>query len=161
MMRRPISAVLLIFFLLTGCSQKIYPSDFGFTLRSALRLFEEQGIDTNPAERPLFETINARNGAIFYVDEELVRIYEFTNEEDFKKGVKDLTILRTFPKRELLVIETLSEKAIEIFMDTPIEPDGLELDEEGNLPSDADGARDPYTRQDVNSHPNQKKEEAE
>lgn len=107
--------VFVLFFLLAGCGNKVRPSDFGFTLNVALRAFHEAGADINEDKRPLYELVNARDGAIFYFENELVRIYEFEDEEAYEKGVKDLTILGTFPKRELLVIETQSEKAIEIF----------------------------------------------
>lgn len=103
---------------LTGCGNKTRPSDFGFTLNTAVRAFYDAGADINEDQRPLYELVNARDGAIFYFENDLVRIYEFENEEAYEKGVKELTILGTFPKRELLVIETKSEAAIEIFETT-------------------------------------------
>jgi len=114
-MKKFSAIIAAVLFLLVGCENKTRPSDFGFTLSTAMRAFYDAGADINEDQRPLYELVNARDGAIFYLDNDLVRIYEFEDEKAYEKGVEDLTILGTFPKRELLVIETQSEKAIEIF----------------------------------------------
>ncbi|MCL1949115.1 MAG: hypothetical protein FWF59_05240 [Turicibacter sp.] len=114
-MKKFATALFTVLLALGGCANKTRPSDFGFTLNVALRAFHEAGADINLDKRPLYELVNARDGAIFYFENDLVRIYEFENEAAYEKGVKELTILGTFPKRELLVIETLSDTAIEIF----------------------------------------------
>jgi len=108
-------AIIFMSLLLVACGNKTRPSDFGFTLSTAMRAFYDEGADINEDQRPLYELVNAKDGAIFYLDNDLVRIYEFENEAAYEKGVEELTILGTFPKRELLVIETQSERAIEIF----------------------------------------------
>lgn len=110
--------LILLSLLLVACGNKTRPSDFGFTLSVAMRAFYDEGADINEDQRPLYELVNARDGAIFYLENELVRIYEFEDESAYEKGVEELTILGTFPKRELLVIETQSQRAIEIFETT-------------------------------------------
>ena len=104
---------------ISGCSNDTSDSEAGFTLKSAIRAFENEGAIIDLNQRPMYELVNAKDGVIFYHNNELIKLYEFESEAAYEKGVEDLSILGTFPKRELVVIETDSSKCIEIFNNAP------------------------------------------
>lgn len=106
-------------FVMTACANETKPLENGFNLQSAIRAFQKEGIEIDFEKRPLYELVNARDGVIFYYDDEVVRLYEFENETTYQKGIDHLSILQIFPKRELVVIETHSQKAIDLFRSCP------------------------------------------
>ena len=88
--------------------------DEGPTLENAIKKYKEKGIKAEK-ETPSYEAIFAKNGVIFYIGDEPVKIYEFENEEMFEAGSEALAGLRDMPRKGLLVLETANERAIEIF----------------------------------------------
>lgn len=85
------------------------------TLQSFIDAFEKEGIDVDSNEKPMFSLIKAKDGIIFYIDGDPVKIYEYENEEDFKKGVEALPDIGNWEKNGRFLLETTSEKAKEIF----------------------------------------------
>jgi len=114
-MKKFLMLVMLLVVTLAGCSNETKEQEVGFTLKSAVRAFENEGALIDLNKRPMYDLVNAKDGVIFYHDNELVKLYEFESEAAYEKGVEELSILGTFPKRELVVIETNSGKCIEIF----------------------------------------------
>ena len=95
-------------------NDNIGTDDNNITLENAIEHFKAEGIEVDE-EKPAYETISARNGAIFYIDDEPVKIYEFENEERFETAGETLAELRDMPRKGMLVLETENERAIEIF----------------------------------------------
>lgn len=62
--------------LLAGCGND------SVTLDTYISAFEEQGIVVDKNEKPLFGMIGAKDGVIFYIDNEKVAIYEYEKESN-------------------------------------------------------------------------------
>ena len=85
------------------------------TMQSFIDAYEKEGIEVNPDEKPMFSMINAKDGVIFYVDNEPVKIYEYATEEDIEKGIETLPDIEDWEKNGRYVLETTNEKVKEIF----------------------------------------------
>ena len=114
-MKRQLILFMLLIIVISGCSNGTKDDTASFTLKSAITAFQNEGCTIDLNQKPLYEFVNAQDGVFFYLDDELVKLYEFESEEAYVQGIEDLSIIETFPKRELVVIETNSPKAIDIF----------------------------------------------
>lgn len=86
------------------------------TLSEAIALYEAEGIEVDPEKQPSFLMIYAEDGVQFDIDETTVKIYEYASEEEYQEAVEKFgEVLAGWPKRGLVVIDTESEKALEIF----------------------------------------------
>lgn len=108
------------FFFLSACSSPS-PED-AFTLQDAINVFEEEGHRVARNEQAPFHEINARDGVVFYINNDPVRIYEFSNERNFNRGARLVRDLGTFsqpldnwPRIGLVVLETHNSDAIALF----------------------------------------------
>jgi len=52
---------------------------------------------------------------MFYMGGSAVRIYEFASEANYEKGCKILKGMKKFPKKDLVVLDTDSKGAKQIF----------------------------------------------
>lgn len=77
--------------------------------------FEAEGIEIDSNEKPMFSMISAIDGVIFYVDNQPVKIYEFENTDDIKKGEEALPQVADWERNGPFVLETSNEEAKEIF----------------------------------------------
>jgi|GEM_PF-1002827 len=114
-MKKLLLTIVLLLIVISGCSNEFENTEVGFTLRSAINAFENEGAEIDLSTKPMYELVNAKDGVLFYHDDELVKLYEFESEQAYEEGVEGLSILGTFPKRDLVVIETDSDRCIEIF----------------------------------------------
>lgn len=105
--------VLSILLTLAACSEEKTSSDL--TLQSFIDAYEAEGIEVNVDEKPMFSLIQAKDGVIFYIDNQPVKIYEYATEKDIDKGIEALPVVADWNKNGRFVLETSNEKAIEIF----------------------------------------------
>lgn len=107
--------LLLLFFatlFLVACGAS---DDSNITMDSFKQAFENEGITVDTAEKPLFQMINAKDGVIFYNQENVVKIYQFESSKDLKAAKDANTFMIDWPENGLFTLETSDSKAIEIF----------------------------------------------
>ena len=85
------------------------------SMQDAISKFKESGINVNLEEKPYFSMIGAKDGEMFYLDNSPVKLYEFKDEKSYKQALKNFSTLEQMPKKGLVVIDTNSSKALEIF----------------------------------------------
>ena len=85
------------------------------TLSNVIAVYESTGLTIDKEEKPLYALVNAKDGVIFYIDDLPVKLYEFESEAAYDKGIGLFPILADMPKKELIVLDTGNEKAIQIF----------------------------------------------
>ena len=85
------------------------------TLNDFIEQFENEGVEIDTNEKPMFSLISAVDGVIFYVDDQPVKIYEYESSDDIKKGEEALPQVADWERNGKFVLETSSEKAKEIF----------------------------------------------
>lgn len=96
---------------LTACGGK----ESNLTINDFKAAFEKEGIPVDLEEKPFYQMINAKDGVIFYNDEEVVKIYQFGSSKELKEAKKTYEIMQDYPEKGLFVLETKDEKSIEIF----------------------------------------------
>lgn len=92
------------------------PQNSELSLDDAIDAFLELGFEIDPNEKPFFQMIMASDGVMFYDDNLPVAIYEFADRDELLEGKEIFENLVGFHINGLLVIETLSEEAMNIFM---------------------------------------------
>lgn len=85
------------------------------TMQSFIDAFENEGIEVNIDDKPMYSIIYADDGVIFYIDNDPVKIYEYATEKDIEKGIEALPDMKNWEKNGRFVLETTNEKAKEIF----------------------------------------------
>jgi len=83
-------------------------SDFNQAYVDAGYTLEEQ-------DQPAFDLIGAIDGTMFYVDNKVVKIYEYSSEKDLEDARKEFDIIADWPSNGRFLLETSNEKASEIF----------------------------------------------
>ena len=66
-------------------------------------------------DKPAYAAINASDGIIFYIDNDVVKIYQYKDEEKYKKALEDFAFVKTLPKNGMFVAESSSNKLLEFF----------------------------------------------
>lgn len=90
------------------------------TMSDVISRFEEEGLKIEISEdKPLFQLIGAKDGIMLYIDNNLVKLYEYENEKKYKEALqdstKDIYMLKSMPCKELIVLDTKYQKIIDIF----------------------------------------------
>ena len=90
------------------------------TMADVISRFEEEGLKIEISEdKPLFQLIGAKDGVMLYIDNNLVKLYEYENEKKYKEALqdstKDIYMLKSMPCKELIVLDTKYQKIIDIF----------------------------------------------
>lgn len=86
------------------------------TISDVISKFKTEGIQINLEEnKPIFSMIGAKDGEMFYLDNDPVKLYIFESEKKYKEALSEYPILGNMPKKDLVVIDTNSSKALEIF----------------------------------------------
>jgi hypothetical protein len=100
--------------LFLGCSSD-KASESNLTLDDFIKAYTEQGIEVNKEKKPVFSLIKASDGVIFYVDNKKAAIYEYPSEKDMNEVIKDQKLMEQWTKKGKFILESKSEKAINIF----------------------------------------------
>ena len=106
--KRIIAVFVIVSIFLTACSSK-------FTLEKAIEQYEKYGVDVSEKQKPYYQMIGAKDGVMFYMGGDVVKIYEFASEADYQKGIKILKAMKKYPKKDLVVLDTDSKGAKEVF----------------------------------------------
>lgn len=77
--------------------------------------FTNEGIEIDKNEKPLFSMIGAKDGIIFYVENQPVKIYEFDSEKAMEEAEETLPAMKDWGRNGLFLLETSNEKSKEIF----------------------------------------------
>lgn len=106
---------------LAGCGEK--ESD-ARTIANFINAYEDADIEIDEADKPMFTMIGAKDGVIFYIENEVVKIYEYESEKDLEKArEKYNNIIDDWENNGKFLLETNSEDATKIF--TSINKDGM------------------------------------
>ena len=95
---------------LFGCSSLDSPD-----LDDYIEKFTSEGIEIDKDEKPMFQLIAAEDGVMFYIDNEVVKIYQYASNKELKEGEERLPDMKKWKRNGLVVIETSNSKALEIF----------------------------------------------
>lgn len=109
-MKKIILLFLTVLFL-TSCGG----NESNLTMNDFKEAFENEGIAVDLEEKPIFQTINAIDGVIFYNDVRVVKIYEFKSQKEFKKAKKTYDFTEDWYENGVFLLHTKDEKSIEIF----------------------------------------------
>ena len=107
--------LLLLCFILVGCSFTKTEGNKNVNFDSIIGAFENEGIEIDKNEKPMFSMIGAKDGVIFYVESQPVKIYEFDSEKTIKEAEEALPAIKDWDRNGLFLLETSNEKSKEIF----------------------------------------------
>lgn len=86
------------------------------TISDVITYFEQNNIEVNLEEtKPYFTLVGAVDGEMFYLGEDPVKLYIFSDEKSYNQALKDYPILENMPKKDLIVIDTKSPQALDLF----------------------------------------------
>lgn len=107
--------IFLIFIIFVASIIFINSNSNNISIQDAISKFKEAGINVNLEEKPYFSMIGAKDGEMFYLDNSPVKLYEFKDKKSYKQALKNFSTLENMPQKGLVVIDTNSSKALEIF----------------------------------------------
>lgn len=108
-------ALVVLLVAVVGCSSA-EAENKDLTLDKFIEAYQDEGIEVDPAEKPIFQMIEAKDGVIFYVDKQKVAIYEYASNKDAKKAKSDAgDMMKDWHISGSFLLETSNEKAIQIF----------------------------------------------
>lgn len=112
-MKKLVGLCLLVLFIsiTAGCSS----NEDNLTLDTFIKAYQDQGIEVDPEEKPMFQMVQAEDGVIFYMDESKVAIYKYSSSKNLKEAKTEYEVMEDWKKNGLFLLETSNEKAIEIF----------------------------------------------
>ncbi|MEK4854787.1 hypothetical protein NST04_33465 [Paenibacillus sp. FSL H7-0756] len=118
-----IVCLLLVF---SGCSSSNETDDL--TMDKFIEAFNNSGEDISSGmssdekdfvdkeKKPMYQMIGAKDGVIFDIGKDVVKLYEYESNAKIKKAVKSFDpLMEDWPIRGKFILETHNEKAIEIF----------------------------------------------
>lgn len=86
------------------------------SLSDFIQAYQNEGVEVDPEKKQQFETVNASDGVIFYMDNKPVKIYEYKSLKDLEKAQKDFAdMMEDWPTNGKFLLETKSEEAVAIF----------------------------------------------
>jgi len=85
------------------------------SLESFVKAFEDAGYEVTDKDIPAFQMIQAVDGVIFYIDGSPVKIYQYADEDAYKKAVEGFPMLEDMTKNGLFVAESSSQELLEFF----------------------------------------------
>lgn len=90
------------------------------TIDTFVKAFQESGVEVDAGEKPAFDMIGASDGVIFYIDNKVVKIYEYKDIKALSDTQKQYgELMETWTTNGKFILETSSEKATEIFAGVP------------------------------------------
>lgn len=107
--------ILLVLSLIIGVTACSGGDKSTATLGTFIKAYTDAGVKVDAKEKPVFAMIGAKDGVIFYMDEEKTVIYEYSSEKELKKNKEDNSLIKDWPSNGRFLLETKNQKAIEIF----------------------------------------------
>ena len=78
--------------------------------------FQSEGVNVElESTKPYFSMIGAKDGEMFYLNDEPVKLYIFESQQAYEKALNEFSILENMPKKDLVIIDTNSSQALDIF----------------------------------------------
>ena len=115
-MKRTLFLLTLMVLVIAGCSSSDSSSgESQLTLQDFIKAYQDQGVEVDPSEKPLFEMLGAKDGVIFYMENSPVKIYEFDSVKSLKKAVSEDGMIKDWPQNGRFLLETKKQEAIQIF----------------------------------------------
>ncbi|AWP28709.1 hypothetical protein [Paenibacillus sp. Cedars] len=105
---------LLLLVAVVGCGSA-ETENKDLTLDKFIKAYQDAGIEVDPEEKPMFQILKAKDGVIFYVENQKVAIYEYASNKDAEKDLDTHDQMADWPRKGAFLLETKNEKAIEIF----------------------------------------------
>lgn len=89
----------------------------GKTLKMAdfTQAYTDAGVKVDTNEKQAFSMVYAKDGVIFYMDNDPVKIYEYSSTKELDKAKKDFVFVNDWLVNGLFALETDNDKAKEIF----------------------------------------------
>ena len=105
---------IVVMAVLVGCGSTT--SSVGKTLKmdDFTQAYTNAGV-TVGTEKQAFSMVGAKDGVVFYMDVNPVKIYEFASSKELDKAKKDFSFIADWPVNGLFALETTDAKAKEIF----------------------------------------------
>lgn len=104
--------VAFVIMVMSACGSK---DEKVVSLDQMIKAYQDAGIEVDPAEKPMFEMAQAKDGVIFYIDNQKVAIYEYASKKDADKVKKEDEIMKDWPQNGNLILESKNDKALQIF----------------------------------------------
>lgn len=89
-------------------------------MESFVKAFADEGITVDVSEKPLFTLIGAKDGVIFYINQQKVAIYEYESKKQLNEVISQLPLpdIATWQTNGNFLLETQNELAAKIFNKT-------------------------------------------
>lgn len=106
-------AVVMLAVMLAACGGS---KKDGRVLGDIIQVYADNDIEVDENDKPYFQMIGAKDGVIFYIDTSVVKIYEYESEKSLSEAQETYKdVVKDWPVNGKFLLETSSEKAIEIF----------------------------------------------
>ncbi len=121
-MKRKIAICLITVIMLVlcvGCNSNTGGASTETTDERSLSDFNQAYVDAgytlDRQSQPAFDLIGAIDGTMFYIDNKVVKIYEYASDKDLEDACKEYDIIADSPSNGKFLLETSNEKATEVF----------------------------------------------
>lgn len=96
-------------------------------LETFKQAFIDAGFSIERESEPIFSMIGASDGTMFYINDQVVKIYQYESEDDLKSSQEEYSdIVSDFLANGCFLLETSSEDAIKVFNSVDISADPVE-----------------------------------
>lgn len=103
----------LLFLICVACSNK---KNDERTLTDFTKAYQDNGVEITGEDKPYFSMIGAEDGTLFYIDQSVVKIYMYSDEDALKKAQDDYSdVITGWDTNGKFLLETNNEQAKEIF----------------------------------------------
>lgn len=103
--------IIALMITLVGCAS----ASKDLTMADYTQAYTAAGVTVDPDTKQEFETVYAKDGVIFYMDEKPVKIYEFDSKNELDQAKKEFKFVADWTVKGLFALETNYDKAKEIF----------------------------------------------
>lgn len=86
------------------------------TLDQMVKAYQDEGIEVDTNEKPMYQMVQAQDGVIFYIDKQKVAIYEYKSEKEASKAKEEnAEIMKDWTQKGALILESSNDRALQIF----------------------------------------------
>lgn len=108
--------VVVLMLVISACSaSKTNSEKNNAALDDFIKAFTNEGVQVDKSKKPMFQMIGAKDGVIFYMDENPVKIYEYESTKTLQDVKSQNSIVQGMVTIEKYALETNNEKAKAIF----------------------------------------------
>lgn len=107
-MKKIVLILVIIIVLFSGCAG----SKSKLSLDDAISAYVDAGAEL--IDPPMYQMIYATDGAMLRYDGKNVKLYEYSSEDNYKKGLEILPAMEKYPRIDNIVFEVYTDSAMEI-----------------------------------------------